>query len=194
VSAEENSAAVASATPLLAASASPIEMVSATPAISGTPRGLASATPIFSAIPTASSPSVASTVVAAGPPIVFSNLRFIVNANNSEKTLTRNEISDFYFKKNRYWPDGTKVRFFDQRPNTELKKTFVEKVLKRTTRDLDLFWIGEKNFSGQGAPIEAPSDEMIISSVASLPGAIGYISNDGDLDLTGVKIIPVRGP
>jgi hypothetical protein len=132
---------------------------------------------------------------ASSPPHVEEKpiLQFIVNPANKIDELTPNQIADFYFKKSRYWLDGSKVRFFDQRETTALKKLFVEHVLKKTSREVELFWIGEKNFSGQGAPVEAPSDEMVISSVASLPGAIGYISNDADLDLSGVKVISVKG-
>ena len=119
------------------------------------------------------------------------HLFFIVNEANPVKELTVKQIADFYFKKNRYWDDGSKVSFFDHRSNSSQKTIFLKIVLKKTSRDVDLFWIGEKNFSGQGAPLEAPSDEMIISSVASIPGAIGYIS-DAALDLSGVKKIPVR--
>jgi ABC-type phosphate transport system substrate-binding protein len=121
-----------------------------------------------------------------------SPLIFIVNPSVTQKEISAQEISDFYFKKNRYWPDGTKVRFFDQASTSSLKPWFLQKVLKKTSRELDLFWIGEKNYNGQGAPIIAPSDEMVVSSVASLPGSIGYVSSDAD-DLTGVKKIIVKG-
>ena len=117
---------------------------------------------------------------------------FIVHPENPVKELNIQEISDFYFKKSRYWADGSKVRFFDQGSASPLKTYFMQKVLKKTPRDLDLFWIGEKNFSGQGAPIVAPSDDMVVSSVAALPGAIGYISS-ADTDLTGVKKVLVKG-
>ena len=118
---------------------------------------------------------------------------FIVHPDNPIRDLSQQEIADFYFKRNRYWPDGTKVRFFDQKGSTAQKLWFIQKILKKTPRELDLFWIGEKNYNGQGAPIIAPSDDMVVSSVAALPGAIGYISTAEDLDLSHVRKITVKG-
>ena len=119
-------------------------------------------------------------------------LMIIVNPDNPIKEISAQEVSDFYLKKSRYWQDGSKIRFFDQASNSNLKSWFLQKILKKTPRELDLFWIGEKNFNGQGAPVVAPSDDMVISSVASLPGAIGYISAT-DTDLTGVKKLILKG-
>jgi ABC-type phosphate transport system substrate-binding protein len=120
------------------------------------------------------------------------HLIFIVHPNNPIKDLTEQEISDFYFKKARFWKDGSKIRFFDQSPNSAAHRTFMQRILKKTAREIDLFWISEKNYNGQGAPVAAPSDEMVISSVASLPGSIGYISST-DEDLSGVKKVFVKG-
>jgi ABC-type phosphate transport system substrate-binding protein len=119
------------------------------------------------------------------------HLFFIVNEANPVHELTTKQIADFYYKKNRYWDNGSKVRFFDHRSSSLQRILFLKQILKKTARDVDLFWIEEKNFSGQGAPLEAPSDDMVASSVAALPGAIGYIT-DETTDLTGVKKVPVR--
>jgi ABC-type phosphate transport system substrate-binding protein len=119
------------------------------------------------------------------------HLFFIVNEANPVHELTTKQIADFYYKKNRYWENGTKVRFFDHRSSSAERILFLKQILKKTSRDVDLFWIEEKNSSGQGAPLEAPSDDLIASSVASLLGAIGYIT-DETTDLTGVKKVPVR--
>ncbi len=119
------------------------------------------------------------------------HLQFIVNDANPVKELSVKQVADFYYKKNRYWDDGSRVQFFDHRSSSTQKALFLKEILKKTYRDVDLFWISEKNQSGQGAPLEAPTDEMVISSVASLPGAIGYIT-DESADLTGVKKIPVK--
>lgn len=119
-------------------------------------------------------------------------LAFIVNAESDITELSVSQITDYYFKRTRTWPNGTKIRFIDH-GDKELRNQFCKSVLRKTPRDVDLFWIGEKNFSGQGAPIEARDDEMVISSVASLPGAIGYISDASEEDLTGVRKVTIKG-
>ncbi len=116
---------------------------------------------------------------------------FIVNEKNPVKEMSTKEISDFYFKKNRHWPDGSKVRFFDQKGASPQEEWFLKNILKKSQHDVDLFWVGEKNHSGQGAPIVAPSDDMVISSVAAVPGGIGYIYGK-EVDLSHVKKITVK--
>lgn len=115
---------------------------------------------------------------------------FIVHPSNGTSRLTRHEIADYFFKRSHRWPDGKKVRFIDQADKSESKRIFLREYLHKTQREVDLFWIGEKNFNGQGAPIQAPNDEMVISAVAELPGAIGYVYAD-QVDLKRVKPITV---
>lgn len=124
--------------------------------------------------------------------VARANPVFIVHASSEVKELTASQIADFYFKRKRSWPNGTKVRFFDH-GDSAVRNQFYRQILKKSARDVDLFWIGEKNFSGQGAPVAAPDDGMVISSVASVPGAIGYISDTEGEPLTGVKKITVKG-
>jgi ABC-type phosphate transport system substrate-binding protein len=116
---------------------------------------------------------------------------FIVNPSNPVTELTMREVADFYFKRAQRWPDGAKVRFIDQKDNTAQKRLFAERVLHKSPRDLDLFWIGEKNFSGQGAPIQAPNDDLVLSMVSSLPTAIGYVSAS-QANLANVKRVAIK--
>lgn len=118
---------------------------------------------------------------------------FIVNNENKLSEISQDEVVDFFFKRKRHWPDGERVRFIDQKDGSAEKQAFLKTILGKTARDLDLFWIGEKNFNGQGAPIQAPSEDMVISTVASLPGAIGYISASHQQELVRVKRILIKG-
>jgi len=104
-------------------------------------------------------------------------LTFVVNHANSVKEITVDEVADYYFKRKLRWPDGTKVQFIDQKDGTPRKELFL-KLIGHSRREIDLYWIGEKNFSGSSAPLQAPSDSMVLSMVASLPGAIGFVAVD----------------
>lgn len=115
---------------------------------------------------------------------------FAVNKENPVTELTVNDVSDYYFKRRTRWADGAKIQFIDQRDGSARKESFLT-LIGRTQRDLDLFWIGEKNFSGQSAPLQAPSDTMVLSMVGSLAGGIGYVSAD-KAATDKVKLITVK--
>lgn len=117
-------------------------------------------------------------------------LVFVVNRNNPVKEITWNDVADFYFKRRARWPDGSKVQFIDQRDGSARKEAFLG-LLGKTQREIDLFWIGEKNYSGQSAPLQAPSDTIVISTVGSLPGGLGYVSSEKALS-SKVKAVTVK--
>lgn len=117
-------------------------------------------------------------------------LIFVVNKDNPVTELKLSEIADYYFKKRLRWPNGTKVQFIDQRDGTSQKTLFLG-LIQKTQRDVDLFWIGEKNFSGSSAPLRAPSDALVISMVGSLAGGLGYVSEDRSV-LGNAKRITVK--
>lgn len=115
---------------------------------------------------------------------------FVVNKENPVTELTMNDVSDYYFKRRTRWANGAKIQFIDQRDGSARKESFLT-LIGRSQRDLDLFWIGEKNFSGQSAPLQAPSDTMVLSMVGSLAGAIGYVGADRAAT-DKVKLITVK--
>lgn len=117
-------------------------------------------------------------------------LVFVVNKQNSVSELSVHDVADYYFKRRPRWPDGTKVQFIDQGESSPRKELFLS-LIGRTQRDVDLFWIAEKNLSGASAPLRAPSDSMVISMVASLAGGIGYVAEDR-ANLEKVKRITVK--
>lgn len=115
---------------------------------------------------------------------------FIVNAENNAEKLTASEIRDFYFKRKRRWNNGESVRFMD-RTNGPLREIFLKKYIKKTTSDIELYWIGQKLYSGDSAPLKEASDSTTMSFVSSLKGAIGYVSESTILR-KNVKVIKVE--
>lgn len=100
---------------------------------------------------------------------------FIVNAENTAEKLTVTEIRDFYFKRKRRWNNGESIRFMD-RTNEPLREIFLKKYINKSTSDVELFWIGQKLYSGDSAPLKEAFDSTAMSFVGSLKGAIGYVS------------------
>lgn len=115
---------------------------------------------------------------------------FIVNAENTAEKLTVTEIRDFYFKRKRRWNNGESIRFMD-RTNEPLREIFFKKYINKSTSDVELFWIGQKLYSGDSAPLKEASDSTAMSFVGSLKGAIGYVSVTAVV-CKNVKVIKVE--
>ena len=116
---------------------------------------------------------------------------FIVNRNNSATSVSTQELANYYLKKKTEWPDGTPVRFIDRNAGTLERKIFLSSILKKTSSDIDLFWIGQKLYTGDSTPLQVTSDTMMLQMVGSFKGAIGYISPSTALKEESVKPIKV---
>lgn len=101
----------------------------------------------------------------------------ITNEKNPVTTIKLSQLEDYFMKRNRQWPNGDPVRFFDHRDENENRKVFLKKFIKKTSREIELYWIGEKIYTGNIAPIQITSDSMMASMVARFPGGIGYVSS-----------------
>jgi ABC-type phosphate transport system substrate-binding protein len=119
---------------------------------------------------------------------------FIVNSQNPETKLTINELRDYYFKHRRTWPDGTSVRFIDSDDLSSTRKIFLSRYLEKSAKDINLYWIGQKLYSGDSPPLQEGSESMIVEFVGSLKGAIGYVSNPSVVTSKDVKIVKVENP
>lgn len=116
----------------------------------------------------------------------------IVNANNSTSELPRAQIAEFFMKRQRQWPDGTPMRFFDRDDDSIERKIFLNEVVEKTSREVELFWIGQKLYTGHSAPTQVSTDSLVISLVSRFPGAMGYVSSDTPLQGKGVKAVAIR--
>ncbi|MEK7357390.1 MAG: substrate-binding domain-containing protein [Bdellovibrionota bacterium] len=120
-------------------------------------------------------------------------LVFIVNLENPSTTISASDLRDFYFKRKRSWPDGTGVRFIDRTTGSALRQEFTRSILQKKVDEIDMYWIGQKLYSGDSAPLQESSDAMTIRFVESFKGAIGYVSTSTDLTEKKVKVVKV-GP
>lgn len=115
---------------------------------------------------------------------------FIVNAENPVQKLTVTELRDFYFKRKRRWSNGENVRFMD-RTTGPLRDIFLKKYIEKSTSEVELYWIGQKLYSSDSAPLKESSDATTMNFVASLKGAIGYVSNKAVLR-KNTKIVKIE--
>lgn len=117
-------------------------------------------------------------------------ITIIVHKENTAEKIKVADLADYFLKRKRHWPNGTQVRFIDRKPSPE-RKIFLEKILKKTAEEVDLFWIGQKLYSGDSAPVQSDSDKMSIHFVATFKGAIGYVSSRTVIDNENVKEIKI---
>lgn len=117
-------------------------------------------------------------------------LVFIVNPANNTTEITRLQIVDFFLKRRITWANGEKVKFIDRTSGSEVRNQFLKKYVRKTSREIETFWIGEKLYSGNSAPSEVKDDTMVIALVSKFPGAIGYLLEPPSNEK--VKIIQVK--
>ena len=111
-------------------------------------------------------------------------------------SLTAEQIAAYYLKKQTRFPDGTPVRFIDWKTDASAHVAFLNQVLGKSNREVELYWIGQKNFTGYSAPLGATSNEMIMRFVSKFKGALGYVTKFDELDSPDaeeVKVIEVNG-
>jgi len=118
---------------------------------------------------------------------------FIVNGSNPVTEISANEIRDYYFKRKRQWPSGESVRFIDRSLTSNIHDQFVRKILRKSNSDVELFWIGQKLYTGDSAPLRETSDNSTIQFVSTFKGAIGYVSSSTAIGDQNVKAIKVTG-
>jgi hypothetical protein len=116
----------------------------------------------------------------------------IVNEKNPNTSIKASELTDYFMKKARKWPNGDSVRFFDFRDENEIRSVFLKKFVKKTSREIELYWIGEKIYTGNIAPIQITNDSMMTAMVSRFPGGIGYINTKGVLPKTVKRLTIVQ--
>jgi ABC-type phosphate transport system substrate-binding protein len=116
--------------------------------------------------------------------------RVVVNESNLVSSLSREELSDLFLKKNSAWPDGTLVLPVDQFEKAEIRDGFNRQVHHKSNAAVRAYW-QQRIFSGRDIPPpEKESDAAVIDFVRRNPGAIGYVSAESLV--AGVKIVAVR--
>jgi ABC-type phosphate transport system substrate-binding protein len=114
----------------------------------------------------------------------------VTNTLNRTNQLTRDQLQDYFFKRNRTWPDGKPVRFFDRLDNSHERNTFIKGYLKRSARQIDQFWIGQKFNTGDSSPIQVSTDTMTLNLVSRFPGGISYVKEGTSLP-HNVKVLEI---
>src|SRR4051812_4752136 len=116
-------------------------------------------------------------------------VRVIVNPANGETSLSREQLSRLFLRKQTNWPSGGAVDPVDQRAASAAREKFVQWAHHKSASALAYYW-QQQVFSGRGSPPpERAGDAEVIEYVAQNPGAVGYVS--ASAKLSGVKLLAV---
>ncbi len=91
-------------------------------------------------------------------------------------SLTTNQVRDLFIGRSQQLPTGASAVPLDLAQGHALREEFHSKVTGRTQAQLNAFW-SQQVFTGKGNPPRTlDSTAAVKASVASTPGAVGYIS------------------
>jgi hypothetical protein len=116
--------------------------------------------------------------------------RIVVHPSNAVPSVQRSFLADALLKKVTRWEHGEQIKPADLLPATAARRSFSERVLKRSVGAVRSYW-QQKIFSGRDVPPpELASDDEVLVFVAKHPGAVGYVS--GAAKLKGVKELSIK--
>lgn len=98
----------------------------------------------------------------------------VVNNDNPVSALDEVTIKKIFLGKKNFWDDGHKIDVYLQGEN-ELHKKFTTEVLKKSTRQLKMYW-RRALYSGTALPpAQKQDDQSIKAEIFANSRAIGYI-------------------
>jgi ABC-type phosphate transport system substrate-binding protein len=115
----------------------------------------------------------------------------IVNKANPVKTLPASDLRRIFLKQSRMWPHAEPMVPVDWDSTSAIRQVFSRKVLNRSVREVAEYWVQQSMTQGLSQPSTQRSARAVLRFVASVPGAISYVS-PADVDDT-VAVIKVTG-
>lgn len=99
----------------------------------------------------------------------------IVADDVEERTLSREELSFVYQRKQNFWRNGKRIQPVNLPATNGLRRAFSQCVLGQPPEAMENYW-REMYFHGSLPPHVLESEEAVLLFVDTTPGAIGYVS------------------
>lgn len=106
--------------------------------------------------------------------------RLIVIANpsiGSSRALSLKDVAAIYLLRVTTWPDGSRIVPVNREVGSAERVDFTTTVLQQDFESLAAYW-NEMHFQGKLPPVVQESEPAMLAFVQSVPGAIGYISEN----------------
>ena len=123
-----------------------------------------------------------------GSAIAAEKIAVIVNAKNTQ-TLLAADVKNIYKDNVITWSSGAPISVYDLPVKSEFRETFSQRVLGTSARDAATEWANKKITNSAKNPPTTKPDAVVISNVASEPGAIGYVSADAVAGKEGIRVV-----
>lgn len=116
----------------------------------------------------------------------------VVNAMADCDPLSDAQLASIFTGTEKTWKNGKAIKVFNLAALSPERALFDKVVLKRTPEQVSQFWV-DKLVRGEGhPPTQVPRVELMAKVVATLPGAIGYVTAD-KADPRSKVIARIRG-
>lgn len=101
--------------------------------------------------------------------------KVIVHSSNSTSSMTSEQVSRFFLKKDTKWNDGRMVQPVDLSPRSPVRERFSQEIHRKSVNTVKAYWHRTVFSGGDGPPQEKVSIADVVDFVQSNPGAIGYV-------------------
>ena len=125
------------------------------------------------------------------PPVSSARPPFTVVVNNANPvdTLTVAELRRIFMKQQRLWAHGDTIVPVDWDAASQMRRVFSQIILGRSVREMAEYWVRQSVTQGLAPPSTLSSDLAVARFVATVPGAIAYLSADAaDRSVKRVRI------
>lgn len=110
-----------------------------------------------------------------GPGIAVAELVVVVNARNGVAAMTRNEVINIFFGRNRQFFNGVEAMPVDLEDANPGRAQFYRLLVGKDLAEINAYW-SRQIFTGRmQAPPRLNSTEEVIKWIAANPGGIGFI-------------------
>ena len=119
-----------------------------------------------------------------------SPVRVIVNATNPVTSLSREQVSRLFLRKQVLWNDGRGVEVVEP-GDRATQEIFAREFHKKSWQWIERYWLELEASARQRRPVVKTKEAAVEALVAKDPGAIGYLSHDpGDPRVKVVTVTP----
>jgi len=116
--------------------------------------------------------------------------KVIVHVSNPMDSISTNDLSRLFLKKDTEWPGGSPVVAVDLPPDSPVREAFSQAIHDRKVSSIKSYW-QRQIFAGKAVPpTERENEAEVLVFVSRNPDAIGYIGSSFPL-IDNVKVLKV---
>lgn len=116
--------------------------------------------------------------------------KVIVNPESHVTSLTKKEVSRLFLKKVKTWDNDLQVIPVNLPVGSPARDRFAKEIHNKAPVAVKAYW-QQRVFSGRDVPpVERKSDASVVAFVRANPGAIGYVSENTDVQ--GLTVLAIK--